>query len=65
MIYKHILLIKFVNEPELIFFFIFFFFLPSVKWFQTLLSNSNNFTPVICLHTFCCIATYNYTYTYT
>ena len=35
MILKHVLLIKFLNEPELI-------FLHTVKWFQVLLSNMNN-----------------------
>ena len=35
MICKHILLIIFLNEPE-------FIFLHTVKWFQALLSNTNN-----------------------
>ena len=37
MISKHILLIKFLNEPELI-----FFFLHTVKCFQVLLFDTNN-----------------------
>ena len=36
MICKHILLITFLNEPELI------VFLHMVKWFQVLLCNTNN-----------------------
>ena len=35
MIYKHILLITFLNKPELI-------FLHTVKWFQVLLCITNN-----------------------
>ena len=37
MIYEHFLLITFLSAPELI-----FFFLDSFKWFQVLLSNTNN-----------------------
>ena len=45
---KHILLITFLNEPELI-------FLHTVKWFQVLLCSSNNLTSIICFHTVCSI----------
>ena len=45
MICKQILLIKILNEPELI-------SLYTVKCFQVLLCDSNNLTTVICLHTF-------------
>ena len=43
MICKHILLISFLNEAELI-------FLYTVKWFQVFLFKSNNLTLVIYLH---------------
>ena len=45
MVCKHILLITFLNKPQLT-------CLPTVKWFQVLLCNSNNLTLVICLHPF-------------
>ena len=38
---KHILLITFSNEPDII-----------VKWLYALLCNRNNFISVICLHTY-------------
>ena len=40
MIYKHILLVTFLNTPELIFFW------HTVKWFQVLPYNSYNLTSV-------------------
>ena len=40
---EHILLITFLNEPEL--------FLHTVKWFQVLLHNSHSLTSVIFAHT--------------
>ena len=46
MICKHILLITFLNEPELLW--------HTVTWFQLLLHNSHNLL-VICLHTVCSI----------
>ena len=42
MIWKHILLIKFLNKPKLI-------LLNTAKWFQILLCITNNSTSVICL----------------
>ena len=44
MICKQIVLVIFLNEPELI-------CLPTIKWFQFLLYNTNNSTLIICLHT--------------
>ena len=44
MIFNHLFLITFLNEPEL------FFFLHKVKWFQVFLCSNNNLTSVICLH---------------
>ena len=42
MISKYILLIKFLNEPELIFIYLFIYFLHTVKCFQALLFITNN-----------------------
>ena len=48
MICKHILLIKFLNEPE-------FFFLYTAKWFQVFLYNSHNLTSHLFAHIVCSI----------
>ena len=47
MICKHILLIRFLNEPEL-------FFVPD-KWFKVLLYDTHDLTSIICLHIVCSI----------
>ena len=44
MVCKQVLLITFLNEPEII-------CLRTVKWFQVLLYNTNNLTSVVCLQT--------------
>ena len=45
MICEHILLITFLNKPEL--------FFAHIKWSQVFLYDSHNLTSVICLHTVC------------
>ena len=42
MICKHILLITFVNKPELIFIYLFIYLLLTLRWFQVFLYNTNN-----------------------
>ena len=62
MIYKYILLITFLNEPDLIF--------CTIKWFQVLLSNTNNSiyylwfvcTQLIGIRYFYVTVTFAYTY---